>query len=171
MVIWISGMPGTGKSTLAKFYYNKHKKILKNLILIDGDEFRKTMDNDLGYSIQDRQINALRLINLAKYFYDQKVNVIISANLVFQKYRNWCKKNISNFLEINIETKLSILKKRNKKKLFANLKKNVLGEDIKVKRPINPHLIIYNNYKKKKFLDSINLINKSIKKKKLKFFK
>ncbi len=118
MVIWISGMPGTGKSTLAKFYYNKHKKILKNLILIDGDEFRKTMDNDLGYSIQDRQINALRLINLAKYFYDQKVNVIISANLVFQKYRNWCKKNISNFLEINIETKLSILKKRNKKKII-----------------------------------------------------
>ena len=129
------------------------------------------MDNDLGYSIQDRQINALRLIKLAKYFYDQKVNVIISANLVFQKYRNWCKKNISNFLEINIETKISILKKRNKKKLFSNLKKNVLGKDIKVKRPIKPHLIIHNNYKKKEFLGSIKLINNSIKEKKLNFFK
>ena len=136
---------------MAKYYYKKHKKILKNLILIDGDEFRKTMDNDLGYSIQDRQINALRLIKLAKYFYDQKVNVIISANLVFQKYRNWCKKNISNFLEINIETKISILKKRNKKKLFSNLKKNVLGKILKLKRPIKPHLIIHNNYKKKNF--------------------
>ena len=72
------------------------------------------MDNDLGYSIQDRQINALRLIKLAKYFYDQKVNVIISANLVFQNIEIGAK-NISNFLEINIETKISILKKRNKK--------------------------------------------------------
>ena len=41
MVIWISGMPGTGKSTLAKYYFNRQKKKLKNLILIDGDAFRK----------------------------------------------------------------------------------------------------------------------------------
>ena len=51
------------------------------------------MDNDLGYSIQDRQINALRLIKLAKYFYDQKVNVII-CKFSISKYINWCKKNI-----------------------------------------------------------------------------
>ena len=85
MVIWISGMPGSGKSTLALHYYKTFKKKIKNLIIIDGDEFRKLMNNDLGYTIKDREKNALRLIKTAKNFSDQKTNVIISANLVFQK--------------------------------------------------------------------------------------
>ena len=112
MVIWISGMPGTGKSTLAKYYFNRHKKKLKNLILIDGDAFRKAMSHDLGYTLNDRKKNALRIIKISKYFSDQKVNVIISANLVFQNYRNWCKKNIPSFLEVYIETKKDLLIKK-----------------------------------------------------------
>ena len=48
-------MPGTGKSTLAKYYFNRQKKKLKNLILIDGDAFRKLMSNDLGYTLKDRK--------------------------------------------------------------------------------------------------------------------
>ena len=168
MVIWISGMPGTGKSTLAKYYFNRQKKKLKNLILIDGDAFRKAMNHDLGYTLNDRKKNALRLIKISKYFSDQKVNVIISANLVFQNYRNWCKKNIPSFLEVYIETKKGLLKKRNKQKIFYKSKKNVLGRDIKVKKPHKPHLIINNNYSKNFFLKSIKLIDNLIKKKKIK---
>jgi adenylylsulfate kinase-like enzyme len=170
MVIWISGMPGTGKSTLAKYYYNQHKNKLKNLILIDGDAFRKSMGNDLGYTLKDRKKNALRLIKLTKYFSDQKVNVVISANLVFQNYRNWCKKNIPNFLEVYIESKQELLVKRNKKKNFSRLKKNVLGRDIKVKKPYKPHLMINNNFTKKKFLKTTKLIDFSIKRKKIKIY-
>ena len=128
------------------------------------------MNDDLGYNIKDRETNALRLIKLAKYFSNQKVNVIISANLVFQKYRNWCKKNISNFLEIYICSKSTILNKRNKKKIFYKQKKNVLGQDISVKKPINPHLIIENNNSKKKFLNKIKLINYTVKKRKIKIY-
>ncbi len=170
MVIWISGMPGTGKSTLAKFYFNLYKKKFKNLILIDGDAFREVMCHDLGYTLNDRKKNALRLIKLSKYFSDQKVNVIISANLIFQNYRNWCKKNIPNFLEVYIESKTNLLIKRNKKKIFSKSKKNVLGKDIKVKKPHKPHLLIYNNYSKKFFLKTVKLIDNSIKKKKIKIY-
>ncbi len=174
MVIWISGMPGSGKSTLALHYYKTFKKKIKNLIIIDGDEFRKLMNNDLGYTIKDREKNALRLIKIAKNFSDQKTNVIISANLIFQKYRNWCKKNISNFLEVYIETSSKFLKKRNSKKIFLkqkkNIVKNVLGTNIKVKKPNRPHLIITNNLSKKNFLKNIKLINYEIKKRKIKIF-
>ena len=170
MVIWISGMPGTGKSTLAKYYFNRHKKKLKNLILIDGDAFRKSMSNDLSYTLKGRKKNALRIMKLSKYFSDQKVNVIISANLVFQNYRNWCKKNIPNFLEVYIESKKNLLIKRNKKKILYRLKKNVLGIDIKVEKPHKPHLIIKNNYSKNFFLKSIKLIDNLIKKKKIKIY-
>ena len=72
MVIWISGMPGTGKSTLANYYFKENKRKIKNLIIIDGDDFRKTMNNDLGYTIKDREKNAIRLIKIAKYFQIKK---------------------------------------------------------------------------------------------------
>ena len=135
------------------------------MILIDGDVFRKSMNHDLGYTLNDRKKNALRIIKISKYFSDQKVNVIISANLVFQNYRNWCKKNIPNFLEVYIETKKDLLKKGTNKKFFINQKKNVLGKDIKVKKPHKLHLIINNNYSKKFFLKTVKLIDNSIKKK------
>tara|TARA_B100001057_G_C22350544_1_gene756858 strand:+ start:45 stop:554 length:510 start_codon:yes stop_codon:yes gene_type:complete len=169
MVIWISGMPGSGKSTLAKFYFKKYKKKFSNIILIDGDGFRKSMNNDLGYTIEDRKINAQRLIKFVKNFADQQINVIVSANLIFKKYRDWCKKKIPNFLEVYVECSLNTLKKRNKKKR-KNVIKDVLGEDIKVKSPKNPHLIIKNVSSKRQFLDKIKIINSIIIKKKLKIF-
>ena len=84
--------------------------------MIDGDDFRKCMNNDLGYTIEDRKINAQRLIKFVKNFADQQINVIVSANLIFQKYRDWCKKKIPNFLEVYVECSSNTLKKRNKKK-------------------------------------------------------
>tara|TARA_B100001057_G_scaffold501302_1_gene623597 strand:+ start:13599 stop:14120 length:522 start_codon:yes stop_codon:yes gene_type:complete len=173
MVIWISGMPGTGKSTLASYYFKKHKKKFNNLILIDGDDFRKTMNNDLGYTIQDRKKNAKRLTKIVKYLSDQKVNIIISANLIFQKYRNWCKNNISNFLEIYLITPPQLLIKRKSNKKFTQITKgtkNILGKDLIVKKPTKPHLIIVNNSSKKNFLNKIKIINHEIKKKKIKIF-
>tara|TARA_Y100001970_G_scaffold177484_1_gene216251 strand:- start:2858 stop:3379 length:522 start_codon:yes stop_codon:yes gene_type:complete len=173
MVIWISGMPGSGKSTLAKHYYSKYKKKIKNLVLIDGDEFRKAMNNDLGYSIKDREVNAFRLTRLIKNFSLRKVNIIISANLIFQNYRNWCKKNISHFLEVYIESSNDILEIRGKKKKSLQNKKNkknILGIDINVKKPIKPDLVINNNLTKNDFTKKIKLIDNAIKKKKIRIF-
>ena len=170
MVIWISGMPGSGKSTLAKHYYSKYKKKIKNLILIDGDEFRRAMNNDLGYSIKDREINAFRLTRLIRNFSLQKVNIIISANLIFQKYRNWCKKNISHFLEVYIESSNDILEIRDKKKKSLRNKKNILGIDINVRKPIKPDLVINNNLTKNDIIKKAKLIDYTIKKKKIKIF-
>jgi adenylylsulfate kinase len=161
MVIWISGMPGSGKSTLAKYYYSKYKKKIKNLILIDGDEFK------------DREINAFRLTRLIRNFSLQKVNIIISANLIFQTYRNWCKKNISHYLEVYIETPKNILNIRGKKKRSLQNeknKKNRLGIDINVKKPIKPDLVINNNLTKNDFIKKVKLIDYAIKKKKIKIF-
>ena len=131
------------------------------------------MNNDLGYTLKDREKNAIRLIKTAKYFSDQKVNIIISANLIFQKYRNWCKKNIAEFLEIYLVTKPQILIKRNKKKKILNSnkkEKNILGLDLIVKKPIKPNIVINNSFSKKIFLKNIKLINSEIKKRKLKIY-
>ena len=97
MIIWITGISGVGKTTLAKKLYKTLKKKITNIVHIDGDQFRKMFNNDLGYSLKDRDLNAQRMINFVKFLNQFKINIIISANLTSQKYRIYCKKNIFSY--------------------------------------------------------------------------
>ena len=119
-IIWITGISGTGKTTLAKYY----KRFLKKFIWIDGDEFRKLFNNDLGYTLKERNKNAERLINFAKFLNKQKISLIISANLTSDIYKKRVKKIFKNIFLIQIETKLNILKKRDKKLILFYSRRN-----------------------------------------------
>lgn len=174
MVVWITGISASGKSTLGKFFFKKLKKENKNTIFFDGDEFRKIFHNDIKYTLKDRDINAIRLTSLVKYVSDQKTNIIISANITSQKFRDWCKKNVKNYFEVFINTPMEILKKRDYKKLYKNALsgkiKNVVGVDIKFIKPRNPDLIIDNLGTKKDLYLNYNKIMKEIKSRKIKIY-
>ncbi len=174
MVIWITGISASGKSTLGKFFFKKFRKINNNTVFFDGDEFRKIFHNDIKYTLRDRDINAIRLTTLVKYVSDQKINLIISANLTSQRFRDWCKKNVKNYFEIFIDTPIDILKKRDYKKLykkaFSGKIKNVVGVDIKFIKPKKPDLIIDNSKSKKNLFQNYSKILKEIKRKKIKIF-
>ena len=171
MVIWITGISGAGKTTLAKFFL-KNKKFQS--VYFDGDQFRKILGNDIKYTLKDRDINAHRLTRLVKYLSDQKLNIIISANLTSRKYRNWCKKNIKNYIEIFIDADIKNLVKRDYKKLYSTAIKgkikNVVGVDLPFKKPLGSNIYIKNNSTKKKFLQNIKLINKYINQNKIKIY-
>ena len=115
MVIWITGISGSGKSTFGKYFFKKFKKKHKNTIFFDGDEFRKIFLDDVKYTLKDRNKNAERLTNLIKYLSDQKINIVISANITSQKFRDWCRKKIKNYFEVFIDTPFNILLKRDYK--------------------------------------------------------
>jgi adenylylsulfate kinase-like enzyme len=174
MVVWITGISASGKSTLGKFFFKKLKKENKNTIFFDGDEFRKIFHNDIKYTLKDRDINAIRLTSLVKYVSDQKTNIIISANITSQKFRDWCKKNVKNYFEVFINTPMEILKKRDYKKLYKNALsgkiKNVVGVDIKFIKPKNPDLIIDNLGTKRDLYLKYNKIMKEIKSRKIKIY-
>ena len=72
MILWITGISGTGKTTLGKALFNKYKKKNNSTIYLDGDQIRKIFNNDLKYSLNDRNINAERLTKLVKYLSEQK---------------------------------------------------------------------------------------------------
>ena len=167
MVIWITGISGAGKTTLGKCL----KKKYKNFLYFDGDLFRKIFQNDINYTLKDRDVNAQRLTRLIKHLSLQDLNIIVAANITSSKYRIWCRKNIKNYIEIFIEAKISNLIKRDYKKLYSRaLKKqikNVVGIDIKFKKPSGSHIYITNNSGitnfKKKVKDIENYINKKFK--------
>lgn len=162
MIIWITGISGVGKTTLAQKLFTTLKKKM-NIVHIDGDEFRKMFNNDLGYSLNDRNKNAKRLINFTKFLNRHKINVIVSANLTSQKYRIHCKKYIKNFYEINISAKISTLIKRDKKKIYSKKKKNeIVGFGIKNIPNTTSFIKLENNLSKKQFLKNENYILKKL---------
>lgn len=166
MILWFTGISGVGKSLIAKTLFKILHKTKKNLVHIDGDNFRKMLGNDLGYTLRDRDKNAVRIINFVSFLNKQSINVIVSANLTSQKYRLYCKKNFNRFLEVNISADYKILKKRDKKKIYnsKNLT-NVVGYGIKNTKNNTASYKINNNGSKKEFLENIYELNKIIKKK------
>ena len=166
MIIWFKGISGVGKSTLGNYFYKIKKKKIKNLVYIDGDNFRKIFKNDLGYSLRDRNKNAERICSFVKFLQSQRINIIVSANLTSKKYQILAKKIYHNYLSVYIESGLSNLKKRDKKKIYKN-RKNIVGLNIRFDKPKNSDLYITNNDTKKKFLKNIKLIEASIKRKKI----
>jgi len=161
MVIWIIGLSGAGKTTLAKIIYNKLKK---KILHIDGDTIRQMYEDKLGYTLKDRLINAGRISRLIKILSEQNTNIVVSVLSNFPQWLHWNRKNITKYFEVYIKTDLDVLKKR-KPNLYYNRKKNIVGIDIKFNEPKKPDIIIDNC----KNLKELNIIAEKIIKK-LKLF-
>ena len=174
MIIWFIGISGSGKTTLGKLVYKKLNKKIKNIIYIDGDEFRNLMGNDLGYKSTDRDKNAKRLIKFIKFLSSQKINVICAANLTKKKYQLHARKVLGKqYYEIFVKTSLkTLIEKRDYKKLYKKALekkiKNVVGIDIKYDEPKKSNLIIENEKNRKNFskivdkiIDKTNILKKN----------
>ena len=174
MIIWFTGVSGAGKTTLGKKFFEVLKKKYNSSIFIDGDEFRKLFNNDLKYSLKDRNKNAYRLTRLVQLLSKQKINIVISANLTSFKYRSWCRREIKNYYEIYIEAEKASLLKRDYKKLYKNaLKgkiKNVVGIDLPFNTPKGCNLYVKNDLTKNKLYENIKQIFIEVKKSKIKIF-
>ena len=167
MVIWILGLSGAGKSFLS----TKLKKELNNdygeFIILDGDVIRKVFDNDLGFSIKDRNINASRISKLAHFLSQNKVNVIVPVLSLFPDWLEWNRKNIKEYYEIYIDVPISILKERNNKNVYfkdGTVNKSVVGVDIEFIQPKNSDLKIVNNFDENSLNNNLKLIRELIKK-------
>jgi len=174
MILWITGISGSGKTTLGKYFYKQFIKKYKNTIFLDGDDFRSLFGNDLKYTIKDRDINALRMTSFVKYISQQKINLIISANITSEKYRRWCRKNLKKFNQIYIRASIDQLMKRDYKSLYRKAIKgkikNVVGVDLPFNEPKCIDLYLDNNGSKKSFLLKTRLINRYLKEKKIKIY-
>ena len=158
-ILWISGISGVGKTTIAQVL----KKKLKDYIWIDGDKFRKMFNNDIGYSLVERNKNAERIINFVSFLNKEKKNILISANLTSLKYKKKVKRKFKNLVHINIVSTMNVLKNRDHKKIYKkNL--NVVGKDIKQAKYNKYDFEILNNGSLKSFLKNqkkiLKLLNK-----------
>mgnify|MGYP006119270337 FL=1 len=146
ILFWITGLSGSGKTSLAKKILPFIKKKYGTSVHLDGDTLRNILDLH-AYSFKDRLSNSVKFTKIAKYLTDQGVNVVFSIVGLMDKPRLWNRNNIKKYIEIFIKSDVKKIISINKKKIYKK-KKNIVGVNIKPQFPKNPHIIIDNNFDK-----------------------
>jgi adenylylsulfate kinase-like enzyme len=162
MVIWIIGLSGTGKTTLATQVVQRIRAENGKVVLLDGDLIRTLFGNDVDHTIDGRRRNAERLSVLTKYLSDQGIDVVAAVLSIFPEWREWNRKNIENYNEVYMKASMETLLRRDIKNLYAKAIRgeipNVVGIDIPFPEPENPDLVLDNNVDRSDLNDFINQV-------------
>ena len=165
-LIWITGISGSGKTSIAKTIFPFIKKKFGPTILFNGDDLRSIFKL-FNYDLKTRYENGIKFSNLFKFITKQKINVLFAGSGLFHSLRSYNRRCFSNYLEIYVKSDIAtIIKKKRKTKIY-NLKKNVYGIHLKPELPKNPNIVILNDNTK-----SIRYLSDKLKKeiKNLKIF-
>ena len=97
MVVWLTGISGAGKTTIAKSIYNFLKPKLKSLVFIDGDVIRDLYGNDLGFSEECRKIQISRVQKITSFLNKQNLPIIVAALYANKSILKWNRNNFPNY--------------------------------------------------------------------------
>jgi cytidine diphosphoramidate kinase len=143
---WVTGLAGSGKSTVSLLLQEKLRKLGRPTILLDGDTLRDIFDNDLGFTESDRRKSARRNSRLSKLISEQGADVICATISMFDEIRDWNRQNIPSYLEVYLKVPMDVLQTRNQKNLYSeNIETPVVGVSISHQEPKSPDLIINND--------------------------
>ena len=125
LVIWLTGLPCSGKTTISKNLEKYFLRSKKKVQVLDGDILRKGINSDLGFSKKDRDENIRRVAYIAKILAENGINVIVAFVSPYEKMRSFARKVCPNFIEVYIECDIEECKKRDVKGMY---KKALTGE-------------------------------------------
>ncbi|MCK6418567.1 MAG: adenylyl-sulfate kinase [Alphaproteobacteria bacterium] len=134
MIIWITGLSGAGKSTVAGHLLSQIKQRCKHAVLLDGDVIRQVWADQLGHDLLGRLKNAERVSRLCAYLDQQGIHVVAAILSISPEWRQWNRSNFSSYYEVFLDTPFEEVVKRDSKGLYKNALagnlKNVVGVDI-----------------------------------------
>ena len=158
ILFWITGLSGSGKTTIAKLVKKKISLRYGPTLLFSGDDLRKIFHLN-KFDKKSRLSNGLKFSKFCKFITDQKINVIFAVVGMFHKVRKQNRKDIKNYIEIYIRSNIDDIISQKKKKIYKKFKKNIVGLDILAQLPRKPDIIIKNDFTK-----SVKILNQELEK-------
>ena len=167
ILIWLSGISGSGKSTIAN---ELEKKLYENNFLsylLDGDNIRIGLNKDLGFTDEDRKENIRRISEVSRLMLDAGLIVITAFISPFKEERQLAKSLVleENYFLVHVDCSVEKCEERDVKGLYKKARageiKNFTGIDSPYEVPENPNLIV--NTEKERVDESVKKIFNAIK--------
>jgi bifunctional enzyme CysN/CysC len=146
LCLWLTGLPGAGKSTIANLLEEQLFASGRHTYVLDGDKIRQGLNRDLGFSEEDRVENMRRAMEVARLFVDAGLVVIVAFISPYRAERNHARSRFDpdEFVEIYIDAPLEECERRDPKGLYARARRgeliNFTGIDSDYEPPVAPEI-------------------------------
>jgi adenylylsulfate kinase len=147
-VVWLTGMSGAGKSTIAHAFVARAQSFDMRAIMLDGDVLRTGLNSDLGFSDAERTENLRRVAHVAALFCNEGFIVVTATISPMPEHRENARriKGEDNFVEVFIDTPLHVCESRDPKGLYKLARRGELegftGIASQYLAPTNPDLVL-----------------------------
>lgn len=150
MVVWFTGLSGSGKSTVAVEVEQRLVSTGRAAYLLDGDNLRHGLNDDLGFSAADRDENVRRVGEVATLFADAGLVALVPLVSPYRAARDAVRERVIStgltFLEVFVDTPLEVCESRDPKGLYARARAGELtgmtGIDDPYEPPSDPELVL-----------------------------
>jgi adenylylsulfate kinase len=162
MIVWLTGLSGSGKSTIANQLEIELGKLGKRTYLLDGDNVRTGLCKDLGFSEEDRNENIRRIGEVAKLMLDAGLIVISAFVSPFKADRQQVRTLVEDgeFFEVFVNCPVEVCEQRDTKGLYAKARKgeiaNFTGISSPFEHPENPEVEVHTD--REELSESVNKV-------------
>ncbi|MDP3920051.1 MAG: adenylyl-sulfate kinase [Candidatus Omnitrophota bacterium] len=135
VTVWFTGLPSSGKSTIARIVERQFRKWSLKVELLDGDVIRTNLSKGLGFSREDRGTNIKRVGFICQLLSRNGVIAIASVISPYREARDYNRRLIGNFVEVFVRASIEECEKRDVKGLYKKAKAGEIQEFTGVNDP------------------------------------
>jgi adenylylsulfate kinase len=144
--LWFTGLPCSGKTTVADLVAEELKRRNLRVERLDGDIVRQSLTRDLGFSKEDRDKNIERVTFVAKLLSRNGVAVLVSFVSPYREARDNARKETTNFVEVFVDAPVEVCEQRDVKGMYKKARageiKDFTGVDDPYEEPLKPEIIL-----------------------------
>lgn len=111
-VVWITGLPGAGKTTIGRRLAVELRRAGHAVVLLDGDELRAALPGPHAYDVASRRALAESYARFCRLFSEQGLVVICTTVSYFQSVREWNRRNLARYHEVHVTVAADVIARR-----------------------------------------------------------